>query len=185
MGKGTSSYRIGNQNALYFITFSTVEWVDVFTKREYKEVLIDSFRHCQDNKGLELLSWCIMSNHIHFIGRAKEDFELSSILRDFKRHTSKTILNLIQESRESRKDWMLKVFKEAGASNSKNTNYQLWRNDNHPIELNTTAVIDQKMNYIHQNPVEEGYVENAQDYLYSSARDYASMKGKLKIIGLE
>ena len=185
MSKGTTSYRIGNQNALHFITFSTVEWVDVFTRINYKEVLIDSFQYCQEHKGLELYSWCIMSNHVHFVGKAKEGFELSGILRDFKRHTSKTILELIKESGESRKNWMLKVFKEAGESNSKNTTYQLWRNDNHPIEISTAQVIEQKINYIHENPVEEGYVENAEDYLYSSARNYAEMQGKLKIEGID
>ena len=122
-----------------------------------------------------------MSNHIHLIARVQEGFELSNILRDFKRHTSKSILKTIQEEPESRREWMLEVFGKAGSNNSKNTKFQLWRNDNHPIELYRSETIDQKLNYIHQNPVEEGIVENAEDYLYSSAKNYAGQIGLLEV----
>ena len=181
MNKGTTSYRIGDQNGLYFLTFSTVGWVDVFTRKNYKDIVVDSLKFCQKEKGLELFSWCLMSNHIHLIARAKEGFQLSDILRDFKRHTSKSILKSIQEEPESRREWMLDIFSNAGTSNSKNINYQFWRNDNHPIELQKSETINQKSNYIHQNPVEEGIVENAEEYLYSSARNYAGLIGLLDI----
>ena len=107
-------YKIRNQNAIHFITFSVVEWVDVFTRREYKDLLVEDLKYCQLNKGLNIHSWIIMSNHVHFILSAKEGFELSSILRDFKKHTSSRIIEAIENNRnESRKDWMMDIFQRA------------------------------------------------------------------------
>ena len=57
--------------------------------------------------------------------------------------------------------------------------YQFWRHDNRPIELWSNKAIDEKINYIHNNPVEEGLVFRAEDYLYSSAIDYAGERGIL------
>ncbi len=179
--KGTTSYRIGDQNALHFITIATVGWVDLFTRRKNKDILIDSLKYCQSNKGLEVYGFCIMSNHIHLICKAKESYKLSDILRDFKRHTAKHLLLSIEEYNESRKDWILPILQDAGSKNRKNKTYQVWRQDNHPIELFTNEVIDQKLNYIHQNPVEEGIVQNPEDYLYSSARNYAELESVLDI----
>ncbi len=181
MSKGTTSYRIKEENELYYLTFSTVEWLDVFTKKSYKDVLVDSLAYCRKEKGLELFSWCLMSNHIHLVARAKEGFKMSGILRDFKKYTSKTILKKIQEEPESRRSWLLSVMRESAIKNSKVQAYQLWRNDNHPILLYTTEVIQQKVNYIHQNPVKAGIVGNVEDYLFSSARNYAALESVLEI----
>ena len=167
-----------------FLTFATVGWVDVFTRKIYKDILIDSLAYCQKEKGLELYSYVIMTNHVHLVARAKEGFTLSDILRDFKKHTSKTIVKAIINESESRREWLLKLLAEAGQQNSKKTNYQLWRNDNHPIELYSEDVINQKVNYIHNNPVEEGIVEREEDYIYSSARDFIGKKGLLELESL-
>ena len=104
MSKGFTSYKIEDQEALYFLTFSTVGWVDLFTRRKYKDVLIESLKYCQEEKGLELYCWVIMSNHVHLIARAKEGFRLSDILRDFKKFTSKKIIKEIEEQGESRRE---------------------------------------------------------------------------------
>ncbi len=109
-------------------------------------------------------------------------FLLQDILRDFKKFTSKKLIHAIQENnQESRKEWMLSIFKSAGEYNSNNTNYQFWRQDNKPIEVFSNAIIDQKLDYLHNNPVEERIVEQPEDYIYSSARDYAGQKGLLYI----
>lgn len=181
MSKGTTSYRIGDQNELHYLTFSTVGWVDIFTRKRYKDIVVDSLRYCQLSKGLELYSWVLMSNHIHLIARAKEGCRLSDILRDFKKHTSKQVIKAIQEERESRREWLLSEMLKAGQANSKNSKYQLWRNDNHPIALYSNEVINQKLDYIHSNPVAEGIVEKAEDCLYSSARNYAGQEGLLVV----
>jgi hypothetical protein len=94
---------------------------------------------------------------------------LSDILRDFKKFTSKKIISAIEKNAsESRRDWMLAIFKSQAAKNSHNTSYQFWRQDNQPMELYSPSFDVQKLNYVHDNPVEAGLV----DYLYSSARSY-------------
>ncbi len=171
MSKGTTSYRIKNEEGLYYLTFATVEWIDVFTRKRYKDIVVNSLQYCQQEKGLELYSWVLMSNHMHMIVRAKKGHKLSGIIRDFKKYTSKQIIKSIQDTSESRKSWLLSEMLKAGELNSKKQTYQLWRNDNHPIELYSNELINQKTDYIHNNPVAEGIVEKAEDYLYSSAND--------------
>ncbi len=179
--KGTTSYKIGDQNALHFITIATVGWIDFFTRRRNKDIVIDSLKYCQSNKGLVVYAYCIMSNHLHLLCSAKEGYLLSDILRDFKRHTAKYLLQSLKDSKESRRGWILPILEYAGSQNGKNKIYQVWRQDNHPIELSTNEVIDQKLDYIHLNPVLEGIVQNPEDYLYSSARNYAELESVLDI----
>ncbi len=181
MTKGTTSYRIKDETALYYLTFATVGWIDVFTRKRYKDIIVESLQYCQEEKGLELYSWVLMSNHIHLIVKAKEGCKLSAIIRDFKKFTSKQIIKSIQEEPESRKEWLLSIMLDAGKQNSKKQTFQLWRNDNHPIELYNNEVIDQKIKYIHNNPVVEEIVEKAEDYIYSSARNYMGEVGLLTI----
>ena len=120
-----------------------------------------------------------MTSHAHLIVRAQEDFELSSILRDFKKFTSKKIVKAIQDNpQESRKEMLLKQFKT-------NEGVRFWQQGNHPIELWSNKVINEKLTYIHQNPVEGGMVFHPQDYMHSSAYDYADGKGLLDITLIE
>jgi REP element-mobilizing transposase RayT len=169
-------YKIRNQGAIHFLTFAVVGWVDVFTRKEYRDIVLNSLKHCQDEKSLLLHCWCIMSNHLHLIASAKNN-DFSDILRDFKKFTSKQVIQAIQENKaESRKDWMLRIFLGEGAKNSRNKNYQFWRQENQPQELYSPAFIFQKMNYIHNNPVEAWIVERPEHYLYSSAKDYFHTK---------
>ena len=79
------------------------------------------------------------------------------------------------------KESMLNAFKFAASKNNNNKNYQFWLQDNKPIEVWSNNVIDQKLDYIHNNPAEAGFVEHPEDYLYSSARNYAEIKGLLEI----
>ena len=174
-------YKFKNPEGIYFVSFATVGWIDVFTRRIYKDILVESLIYCQKEKGLELYAWCIMSNHIHLICRSRSA-DMSGFLRDFKRHTSKELIRAIQNNiQESRKEWMLSIFEKAGKHNGNNTNYQFWRQDNKPIELYSNNVINQKLEYIHNNPVAEGYVDQPYEYLYSSARDYCEIKGLIDI----
>lgn len=166
-------YIIRNQYAIHFITFSVVQWIDIFTRKIYADIIVDSLKYCQTNKGLKIHAWCIMSNHIHLIISTDEDNKLSDVIRDFKKFTSVSILAELQNSHnESRKKWMLWIFKKAGEENNRNKDYQFWQQDNHPIELDNSEIIDSKMDYLHQNPVRAGFVIKEEDYFYSSAIDY-------------
>lgn len=155
----------------------------VFTRKDYCDILLDSIRYCQKEKGLILHAWCLMSNHVHLVVSATNN-DTSDILRDFKKFTSKQIIKaIIEHPGESRKGWMLDIFKQAGEQNSRNKTYQFWRQDNHPIQLITAPFTNQKLDSIHNNPVVAGRVDKAEEYVYSSARDYYNGKqcGLLKL----
>ena len=122
-----------------------------------------------------------MSNHLHMIASASGENSLSDILRDFKKFTSKAIIKAVQEVPESRRDWMLNLFWYAGKNNKKIRYYKFWQDGNEAKEIHTTAFLDEKMNYIHYNPVRAELLAKPEDYLYSSARDYAGEKGLVEI----
>ena len=164
------------------MSFAVVGWVDVFTRKEYRDIFIESLEYCQKNKGLRLFGWCLMSNHFHMICCADDGYEMSGILRDLKKFTSKEILKAIEKNpQESRKEWMLATFKNAGEHNGNNKKYQFWRQDNMPVELFSPVAMDRKLDYIHNNPVEAGIVERPEEYIYSSAKFYSGEKGLLDI----
>lgn len=174
------NYKFHNPDGVYFVSFAVVEWLDVFTRNEYKNIIIDSFHFCQQEKDMEVFAWCIMSNHIHLIFRSAKIQNPELLIGDFKRYTSKAIVKaIIDNPYESRKDCLLEHFLKAGLKSSNVKKYQFWRHDNHPVELWSNKVVDEKIDYIHQNPVEVGLVSRAEDYLYSSAADYAGEKGIL------
>ena len=129
---------------------------------------------------MEIFAWCIMTSHVHLIFRSESEQKPELLLGDFKRFTSKAIVKaIIENPKESRKELLLEQFLKAGNKSSNVNKYQFWRHDNHPIELWSNKVIDEKNNYVHINPVEEGLVFRPEDYLYSSAADYAGEKGLL------
>jgi len=174
-------YKIRDEYGVYYITFAVVEWVDVFSRKLYTDIVLDSLKFCIENKQLKLFAWCIMSNHVHLIVQSTSG-KLSETLRDLKKFTSSTIINTIKDNKqESRKNCMLWIFKKAGEKNSRNKDYQFWQQDNQPIQLTTPAFTLEKLNYIHNNPVKAGLVDKPEDYLLSSARDYCNMKGLLQI----
>ncbi|UOE48532.1 transposase [Mucilaginibacter sp. SMC90] len=175
------NYKFHNQEFPYFVTFTVVQWIDVFTRIEYKHILVESLKYCIKNKGLKLYAWIIMSNHVHLI-IGTTDKPMQDILRDIKRHTSKTIIKAIKENlQESRRDWLLWFFERAGWKNPSNEYYQFWQAGSHPIELFGVKMIDQKLDYLHNNPVAAGWVDKPEHFLYSSAKDYAGDKGLIDI----
>lgn len=169
-------YKFRNPEAVYFVTFATINWIDVFTRRDYKDIIVDSLNYCIKNKGLIVYAWVIMSNHVHLVIEGR-NVALEDVMRDLKKHTSKSILNAIEENpQESRKKWMLWMFERAGKKNGNNTKYQFWQQHNQPIELSTPELTEQKLDYLHNNPVAAGITDTAESYLYSSARDYYNGK---------
>jgi len=167
------NYKFHNPSAAYFVSFATVNWIDVFTRQEYFKVLSDSIDYCRSEKGMELFAYCFMPSHIHFIFRSSNE-QPSELLRDFKRHTAKKVIGAIENNaQESRKEWLLWMFERAGKKNSTTTKYQFWQHHNKPIELWSPKVIKQKLDYIHNNPVESGFVTEPTEWKYTSARNYA------------
>jgi len=172
-----AGYKIRDQSALHFITCTVVQWADVFTRPVFAEIVIDSLNYCIKEKGLLVYAWVLMPNHFHAIVASNEGVHLSDILRDFKKFTAGKILKeLEQTSAESRKSWLLWLFKSAGTANSKNDKYQFWQQDNHPVELSDATMLQQRLDYLHQNPVRAGLVWEPWEYKYSSACDYMNNK---------
>ena len=161
---------------LYYVTLTIVGWIDVFTRKEYVYELMKNIKYCQENKGLELYAYVIMSNHIHLIATSR-DIPLNILLGSFKSFTSKRLVEMIETNQqESRQEWMMRLFKYYGKGNSQNVEHQFWQNGNHPIGLWNQSVIQQKIDYLHNNPVKQGIVARAEDYLYSSANELSEIK---------
>lgn len=174
------NYKFHNPDGLYFVSFAVVGWLDVFTINEYKDLFLESLEFCQKNKGMEIHAWCIMTSYVHLIFRSINQQKPEQILGDLKRFSSRNIIKAIEENpKESRKEFLLDFFKKEASKSSNTANYQFWRHDNKPIELWSNKVIQQKIQYIHNNPVEEGFVFRPEDYKYSSAIDYSGEKGIL------
>ena len=174
------NYKFHNPEGLYFVSFAVVGWLDVFIRNEYKDLFLESVRFCQREKGLEIHAWCIMSSHVHLVFRSIKGQKPELLIGDLKRFTGRAIVKAIMENpKESRKEFLLDYFSKEAGTSSNVIGYQFWRHDNHPIELWSNKVIQEKINYVHQNPVEAGLVFRAEDYRYSSAIDYADEKGLL------
>lgn len=110
----SEQYFVRNENETYFITSTIVDWVDIFTRPVYKQIIVDSLKYCQANKGLDIYALVLISNYLHAIVEAREGYKLSDILRDFKKFTSKRIIEAIKQEPESRRDWLLYRFEFAG-----------------------------------------------------------------------
>ena len=178
----SSKYNVGEDAIPHFVTFSVVGWIDVFSREQYKELFVESLKYCQENKGLVLHAWVVMTNHAHLIISSNTN-KIEDIVRDLKKYTSKKITAAIQDNpTESRKEWMLNIFSFAGKSNSNNKDFQFWKQDYHPIELNTPKKFKQRLDYLHENPVRSGLVWEPWHYKYSSAIDYYTNEhGLLKL----
>ncbi len=166
------NYKFHNPSGVYFVSFATVYWIDVFTRQAYFKLLAESVAYCRKEKGMELFAYCFMPSHVHLIFRSRNN-DPSGLLRDIKKHTSKEVLKAIKENpQESRREWLLEMFERAGMKKGNVGKYQFWQHHNKPIELWSPAVIKQKLGYVHKNPVISGLVVNPEDWKYSSARNF-------------
>ena len=173
-------YKIRDQSLPHFVTATVVDWVDVFSRKNYRDCIIDCLDYCIKNKGMIIYGYVIMSNHIHMIVQSEQG-ELSDLLRDFKKFTAKTILEKIQTEPESRREWMLERFRLATESHIRNKNFQFWQYGNHPEEIYTNKFMWSKLDYIHLNPIRAGIVSKASEYIYSSASNYVHDSGLIVI----
>ncbi len=178
----SENYKIREQDHAYFLTLTVVGWIDIFTRPNHKLLLVKSLKHCQQKKGLELYAYCFMPGHIHLIAKATGKETLSEILRDFKKYTSKKLIEQILEEPESRREWMLEYFGHEADKIKRNRYYKVWQDGNQPKEIFSNGFFYEKLNYIHQNPVEDLIVKKPEDYLFSSARNYAGLDAYLDIV---
>jgi REP element-mobilizing transposase RayT len=181
----SEKYKVRDHEHAHFMTLTVVGWVDVFTRKSHRTVIVDALNYCCRNKGLDLYGWCLMSNHLHLIGQAREGFTLPEIIRDFKKHTSKQIIGQILHEPESRREWMLDIFAKEAGRLKRVSGYKFWQDGFQPKELNGNRFIAQKIRYVHANPVVAGFVEQPEDWVYSSAVNYADNIGLVEVIVLQ
>ncbi|MDR2885812.1 MAG: transposase, partial [Rikenellaceae bacterium] len=179
-----TGYQIKDQTQSHYLTLQVVYWVDVFTRRAYRDIVVESLRHCQQHKALDIFAYVIMSNHVHLLVRSGSG-DLSGTIRDFKKFTSKAIIEAIKAGPESRREWMLRLFTHAAKRQNKQGEYQFWTHENHAEVIYSPEFIAQKAAYIHNNPVRARLVELPEEYLYSSARNYAGRESLLDIIRVD
>lgn len=178
----SDKYKITDKDRPYYLTLTVLGWIDVFTRKNHKMIIVDSLKYCQQNKGLEIYGWCLMSNHIHIIAKAVGEPNLSEILRDFKKFTAKAIIKQIQEEPESRREWILQYFENKGKDLKRIKHFKFWQDGNRAKEISRKKFFWEKLNYIHQNPVEDLIVVNPEDYMFSSARNYAELDSMIDVV---
>ena len=178
----SDKYKIYDQDKPYFLTLTIVGWMDLFTRKNHKILIADSLRYCQKEKGLLIFGYCIMPSHLHLIARTEGKLTLSEILRDFKKYTSKALIDQILEEPESRRNWMLQIFESEGKRRKRAQNYKLWQDGCHAEVILSNKFFYEKLNYIHNNPVKELIVERPENFLFSSARNYAGLSNYLEIV---
>jgi putative transposase len=161
-----SRYKITEKDGIYFITSTIIEWMPVFTGRPYFDLMIQSFTFCCQHKGLQLFSYVIVDNHFHAVVGG---LNLSRTIADLKKFTAKTILEQLQQDG---KTWLLNQLAYYKKRHKTESDYQVWQEGYHPELIMTEAMLIQKLEYIHSNPVKRGYVTVPEHWLYSSARNY-------------
>ncbi|WP_237144163.1 transposase [Pontibacter pamirensis] len=98
-----------------------------------------------------------MTNHVHLICSAPS---LPNVMRDLKKYTARFLVEAIKSNpRESRKNWLLWMFKKAAEKSASHGEYQFWQPGGHQVELNDNELMEQRLEYLHQNPVKAGFVE--------------------------
>jgi REP element-mobilizing transposase RayT len=157
-----------NEDKAHFITLTTIEWINIFTKPEYFQALINSLKYCQEKLGLLIYGFVFMTNHIHLIVQAKEGYKLSNIIQSYKRYTTEQIKKLVYN--DSRK--YIKALIDSSFYKKESNIFQLWQEYNYPETIISEKFLLTKLNYIHQNPVKKEYVDNPEDWKYSSAKFY-------------
>ncbi len=173
-------YKIRDQAAVYFMTFTVVGWIDLFSRQIYRDIFLKNVQYCRQHKELKVGAYVIMSNHVHVIWQSACG-RLSDTLRDFKSFCTKEFIETIENGNESRKDWLLHMFRFYANRTNQNKDYKIWTGDNHPEEISSQEFLMTKLNYIHDNPVRAGWVSKPEDYLYSSSSNYIDRKGLIEI----
>lgn len=173
-------YKIRDQSGLYFMTFTVVGWIDLFSRKVYRDIFLKNMQYCREKKDLSVGAFVIMTNHVHLIWQSKCG-KLSDTLRDFKSYCTKEFVEAIERENESREEWLGHMFRFYANRTNQNKDYKIWINGSHPEEIMSRDFLMTKLNYIHENPVRAGWVEKAEHYLYSSAANYITGKGMTEV----
>ncbi|NQT64945.1 MAG: transposase [FCB group bacterium] len=167
---------IDSENSIYFLTFAIIEKIPVFTNSKYCDIIIENFEFYRSERGLQILSYVIMDNHIHAIMSHNED--IGKAVQDFKKFTAKQILELLENDSRHWIKSLMKLFKKPHKTRSA---FQFWEEGSHPILIQGQKMFNQKAEYIHNNPVKRGLVFEDKDWYYSSARNLYGLENPFKV----
>jgi REP element-mobilizing transposase RayT len=170
-----SRYRIANARYPHFLTATVNHWLPIFTRPETVEIVLESWRFLRREAGFTLHGYVILENHLHFVARSDD---LGRDVQRFKSYTARRILDHLEAQKSTRLLELLARLKRPYKTESA---YQLWEEGNHPQIIETEAVLRQKLDYIHRNPVKRGYVDRPEHWRYSSARNYAGQEGLIEV----
>ena len=172
---GRSRYKIYEPIHPHFLTCTILNWLPIFTRKESVDILIQSFKHLQKEDNFKLYAYVILENHIHLVASSND---IAKSMRNFKSFTAKGILKLLQNENATTILEQLVFYKKA---HKKTATYQIWQEGIQPKLMQTDAMMIAKIQYIHENPVKRGYVDESVHWRYSSARDYEGMEGLVEI----
>jgi putative transposase len=161
-----SSYKLSDKEGLYFITSSIVNWIPIFKTERFMKILIDSIKFCQENKELKIFAYVILFNHFHMLITCKD---IRHTIQALKGYTAREI---VEELKRSDMTEILKELELNKKEHKIKSNYQVWQESYHPQMISTDYMFQQKVDYIHMNPVKHGYVCEPEDWKYSSYRYY-------------
>jgi len=170
-----SRYKITDNGAPHFLTFTVLNWLAVFTRPATVKIILDAFIWRQNHKELKVYGYVVLENHIHCILQAPH---LGQQVHDFKSFTAQEILRYLEHSKTRKLLQQLEFFKKSHKTDAR---YQFWQEGSHPQLIQSEEMLRQKLDYIHFNPVNRGYVDDAAHWRYSSARNYQGLEGLLPI----
>ncbi len=174
---GRSRYQFIHPEQSHFMTLTILHWIPIFTRPETVEIVLASLRYLM-NEGLKVYAYVILENHLHLIAQsAKLDRDIAR----FKSFTSRQFLTYLQSNNVKQILEQLAFYKKAHKGDRQ---YQFWQEGVHPEWIQNDDMMQQKIDYIHHNPVKRGYVDQAEHWRYSSARDYAGQQGLLEVMRL-
>lgn len=170
-----SRYRFGEDGYPHFITNTVVAWLPVFSQPRFAQIVLDSWRFLQRERDIAILAFVILENHLHWIATGHQ---LSRRVGEFKSFTARSILDAMKELRH---ETLLQELKYHKLRHKTDQEHQLWQEGSHPKMIESDEVLWQKIEYIHNNPLRRGYVDDAVHWRYSSARNYAGEQGVLDV----
>ena len=170
-----SRYVILEPDQTHFLTCTVVEWLPVFTRPDAVSILLESWSHLRANNGLRLFGYVILENHLHFVAQAPR---LDKCLSSFKSFTAARLIELLEEHKAER---LLSRLREAKRAHKRDREYQFWQEGSHAELIVSEAVMREKLDYIHHNPVKRGYVDLPEHWRASSARNYLGQHGLIEI----
>jgi len=172
---GISRYKIYEPTHPHFLTCTVLHWLPLFTNKESVEIILESFKHLQKSDNLIIFSYVILENHLHLVAQSDD---ISKTMQKFKSYTAYELLKLLQKQNAK---ILLEQFAFYKKAHKDHTFYQLWEEGFHPKLIQLEAMMMEKVNYIHHNPVKRGYVYEAKHWRYSSARNYDGQDGLVDI----